>query len=237
MTSIRGEKMDELIKALTKHLKEGTDTAEISKILAGKVVSEVKDKDGAAAFIKANPQLLSAYDAGITAAVQSHDTKFTAEKMPGLIEAERKKMRDELTKELNPKETPEQKQIRELQASIDTMTAKDKKTELKDLLRLKAKEIGYDVSTADRFAVYGDKAMETMEAEQKIFKASVDSQIEAEIKKRFGDTQPNKGKVIDTKTARDRLIAQYDEMEKSDNPDKGALMLGLKDQIIKLPKE
>lgn len=229
--------MDELIKALTKHLKEGTDTAEISKILAGKVVSEVKDKDGAAAFIKANPQLLSAYDAGITAAVQSHDTKFTAEKMPGLIEAERKKMRDELTKELNPEETPEQKQIREMSETIDKMTANDTESKLKDALRLKAKEIGYDVSMADRFAVYGDKAVDMMEIEKKFLDTTINANIETEIKKRFGDTQPNKGKVIDTKTARDGLIAQYDEMEKSDNPDKGALMLGLKDQIIKLPKE
>jgi len=229
--------MDELIKALTKHLKEGTDTAEISKILAGKVVSEVKDKDGAAAFIKANPQLLSAYDAGITAAVQSHDTKFTAEKMPGLIEAERKKMRDELTKELNPEETPEQKQIREMSETIDKMTANDTESKLKDALRLKAKEIGYDVSMADRFAVYGDKAVDMMEIEKKFLDTTINANIETEIKKRFGDIQPNKGKVIDTKTARDGLIAQYDEMEKSDNPDKGALMLGLKDQIIKLPKE
>lgn len=134
-------------------------------------------------FIKRNFQ--SQFDQAVTAAVKTHDEKFTAEKLPGLLKAEGDKVR----KEINPDETPEQKRIKDLETRIADSDAKTADNEIKAQLRAKAKELKSSVD-ADRYSVYGDKALEYLEADITAQNALLE-QAKAEAKKEvYGGTPP-----------------------------------------------
>lgn len=202
--------MDKLVDWVKANAKEGVNVSDFEALAKGRVMPELADKDAAIKFARSHPVLNSALDASIMAAVQTHDSKFTAEKLPEI----EKGLREKLMLELNPKETPEQKKIRELSEALDGMKRKDAETALKDALRAKAKEIGYDVTLADRFAVYGDKASDMMLAEHELLQAKIKEQVEAEIKRRYGDIkQPSSGKPDQSNT---KPRAEIDAMSPMD---------------------
>lgn len=69
----------------------------------------------------------SLFDARVNSAVITHDEKFTKEKLPSLIEAEREKIK----KELDVKETPEQKTLREQSERITRLENDNKRKDIK----------------------------------------------------------------------------------------------------------
>jgi len=69
----------------------------------------------------------SLFDSRVNSAVKTHDEKFTKEKLPGLIEAERELIR----KELAVKETPEQKTLREQSERITKLENDNKRKDIK----------------------------------------------------------------------------------------------------------
>ena len=69
----------------------------------------------------------SRFDARVNSAVKTHDEKFAKEKLPSLIETEREKIR----KELDVKETPEQKMLREQTERIDKLEKDNQRKDIK----------------------------------------------------------------------------------------------------------
>jgi len=165
------------------------DTAKI-KELDGLVkdldpLANIKTKEDALNFIDRNSLFKSGLDSAISKAVLSHDEKFTADKLPELLKAEREKA----IKEANPEETPEQKANRELKDRLDAYEAKDKTNELKDSLRLKAKEIGFD-GDIERYSFLGDKALEYLVSDHEAIVSKIDSAIESTKKEFYGKSVP-----------------------------------------------
>lgn len=230
--------MDKALKWVKDNVKDGVDTAEFEKMLSGSFVPADMKKDDALKFIRENAALNSAHDAAILQAIKTHDEKFESEKLPKIIKAKEKELREQINKELNPEETPEQKQIRELREQLEGMAKEKANVELKDSLRAKAKELGFDMSKAERYYVYGDKALDVLQEDAEWFKTQINTETEAQIKARFGDNPtPTGGKSTPPAGQRDQLIAQYNEIEASNDPNKGAKLIALKDQIAKLPKQ
>lgn len=144
-------------------------------------------KDKAFDFMRNTDVLRSALDAEVSRAVEANRRKFDEEKLPEL----RKSMRDDILKEINPTETPEQKRLRELEDQLKERDNRERLYQVKEKLRAKAKEIGFDEDLAERFAL-----MQTDSPEEELatFAERVNSQAqkiaEAEIAQRWPSKQP-----------------------------------------------
>lgn len=158
-------------------------------------LANIKTKEDALNFIDRNNLFKSGLDSAISKAVASHDEKFTADKLPDLLKAEREKA----IKEANPEETPEQKRIRELEEIVKASGNKDKLNELKDSLRAKAKEIGYEGNIERYSRLSGEQAIDLLvsdhEAESKRF-ADYKETLQKEVYK--GNPPPVKGEEENT---------------------------------------
>jgi acyl-homoserine lactone acylase PvdQ len=102
----------------------------------------------------------------------------------------RKSLRDDIMKELNPEETPEQKQIRELM-EYKAATEKEKQiNERKSALRNVAKEIEFDPIKAERYVAYGDKAEEYMKQDAEWLKSSIAAALDGKVKETYDTKTP-----------------------------------------------
>lgn len=149
-------------------------------------LGSIQDAEQAVEFIRSNEKLKRGYDKIAQQAVESHKRKFEEEKLPELQKA----WKDELRKELNPEETPEQKRLRELEEQLQQRDAKEASYKLKDKLRAKAKELSFDEELAERFV---NMQSDDPETELETFAARMQEQVkamaEAEVNKRW----PTKG--------------------------------------------
>ncbi len=168
---------------------DGIDMSEVEKLEKDlDPLSGITTPDQALDFMGRNPLFEKGLKKHETQAIEKHDEKYAKEKLPGLLKEEREKA----IKEANPKETPEQKRIRELE---DNATARDKIDAAKDLkieLGAKAKEIGY-TRDIDMFMHLGDKAIETMEAYHLKNTEYLTAEKEKMQKEIYGDNPPPKG--------------------------------------------
>lgn len=144
-------------------------------------------KDRALDFMRNTDVLRSALDAEVSRAVEANRRKFDEEKLPEL----RKSMRDDILKEINPTETPEQKRLRELEDQLKERDNRERLYQVKEKLRAKAKELGFDEDLAERFALM---QTDSPEDELATFAERVKSQAqkiaEAEIAQRWPSKQP-----------------------------------------------
>lgn len=170
------EKVIEWIKA---NAAEGADIAELEAMLPNtEAILQV-------------PEIRSALDSAVSKAVQSHDKRFTDEKLPTLLDEERAKIRAEL----NPEETAEQKRIRELEERLQKADRERETRERRDKLRKKASElgiseIGLTPDDVETFVAFGDDAETTLEAYVGRTKEAMTSQLDNLLKERFGDNAP-----------------------------------------------
>ena len=178
--------MEELLKLIKANLKEGADFAAIETLVKGNnPLAGVKTVEEAKELIAKTDLLRSANDSLVSIAVKSHDDKFTAEKLPELLKAEGEKIR----KEINPKETPEQKTNREQKERIDVLEGNAKRSELKTSLLNQATEIGY-TGDVELFVGFGDKASDMLKDEAKRYKTDFDNALSDRIKEQFPDVKP-----------------------------------------------
>ena len=112
----------------------------------------------------------SSFDSAVGSAVTKHDQKFMKEKFPTLLEEEIKK-RD--TSNL----TPEQIQLKELQAQLDAMKAEKEQAELLNANVRKLKENGLNTDLA-RF-IKEDSDID-------FFKNLINDSVKAEVKNKLG---------------------------------------------------
>lgn len=175
-----------LIDEIKKIAKDDADLSRIEGLIGDlDPLKNLKTAEDAIAFIERNPVFRKALDSETSKRVENALTKFQADKMPGIIE-------DRLADAKNPKETPEQKALREMQVEMKAM--KDEKALLvrKDALRTKAKELGLDEDIAENLAGFGDGAFETIEFLGAKFKGKVSTEVETQMKNRLGDQAPKK---------------------------------------------
>ena len=179
--------MEELLKLIKANMKEGADIAAIQKLAEGlNPLAGVKTVEEAKVLIAKTDLLRSANDSLVSIAVKSHDDKFTAEKLPELLKAEGEKIR----KEINPKETDEQKKIREQGEEIQKLKDDGSKATLKTALTAQAAELGYK-GNVNLFLGYEPKeAGKLLKADFDLFKTSVDERVSSDIKKLYGDIKP-----------------------------------------------
>jgi hypothetical protein len=200
---------EELAKLIKANMKEGADITAIEKLAKGlNPLDGITNVEEAKALIEKTTLLKSANDSLVSIAVKSHDDKFTADKLPGIIKEEREKVE----KELNPTMTKEQKTIKEQQDRIDALESTGKRSTLKTALQAKAKELGYG-GDVELFVGLGDKAEGLLIAEAKRYKTDFDTGLSAKIKEQFGDTKPKTSQVDPAKQMK---RSDYEAMNPND---------------------
>jgi len=213
----------DIIEWIKANVKEGANVAEAEELVKDlDPLKNITTAESALAFIDRNSVFKSALDAETSRRVLKHDEKFQAEKLPEILKAERGK----LEKELNPDLTPEQKRIAELEEWQQDQLLTTGENQLKESLRAKAKEIGYDPLRAETLYIYGDNALKMLEEEKGYFDSKLKTELEAEIKTRFAPNVPDRGT---RETAAD-LQTQYDEAIKAGEGSKAFM---LKEQLAK----
>ena len=134
----------------------------------------------------ANNEIVKAYftsqlDSGISKAVNSHDQKFMKDKFPKLLE-------EEVQKRLNADLTPEQKQIKEMQAQLDAMKAEKERAELLNANSKKLKEQGLNTDLAKYI---------NSDEDITFFKEFIDSSVHAGVKAKL--VESNYKPLVDVK--------------------------------------
>lgn len=112
----------------------------------------------------------SSFDSAVGSAVTKHDQKFMKEKFPTLLEEEIKK-RD--TSNL----TPEQVQLKELQAQLDAMKAEKEQAELLNANSKKLKEQGLNTDLAKYIKTDDDIVF---------FKSLINDSVKTQIQQKLG---------------------------------------------------
>ena len=112
----------------------------------------------------------SSFDSAVGSAVTKHDQKFMKEKFPTLLEEEIKK-RD--TSNL----TPEQVQLKELQAQLDAMKAEKEQAELLNANSKKLKEQGLNTDLAKYIKTDDDIVF---------FKSLINDSVQEKVKNKLG---------------------------------------------------
>lgn len=129
--------------------------ADVTAALSG--VIKITSKADAEKLIAENLFVKSAYDAGISRAVMSHDERFTAEKLPKLVE-------DEISKR-NPPKDPRDVKIAELERKM--LDAERAALTEKQIARAvaKASELGIPAELARKYIGDSDEKTDAMIAE------------------------------------------------------------------------
>lgn len=175
------EQLTEWVKA---NAREGANVAEFEEMTSK--LSLPKTKEEAWNFITKNQTFKSAVDAEVSRATLAHDEKFKATKLPDI----EKQLRDQIAKELNPEETPQDKKIRELSEKLEAKERSEKMATIKSLLMKKASEKGFDPELAAELAIFGDDAEAKLEYFYEKYNSAVNKRVDEETKKRFGSNQP-----------------------------------------------
>ena len=145
------------------------DFAKSSEIDVKKLtIDDYKNMLANNAVIKAYYQ--SSFDSAVGSAVTKHDEKFKREKLPGIIE-------DAIKAKANEGLSPEQIQLRELQAQLDAMKAEKEQAELLNSNVRKLKEVGLNTDLA-RF-IKEDSDID-------FFKNLINDSVKAEVKNKLG---------------------------------------------------
>lgn len=171
----------EWIKA---NAREGANIAEAEEMLASSKMPETKEE--AWNFIQKTPAFKSAMDAEVSRATAKHDENFMVNKFPEILKAERNK----LMKELNPEETPERKELREIREELAKEKA-EKAFELRrNALIKKATEKGFDPELAAELAVFGEDAETKLDVFVEKFSKNVNNKYEQTVKEKMGNSAP-----------------------------------------------
>ena len=145
------------------------DFAKSSQIDVKKLtIDDYKNMLANNAVIKAYYQ--SSFDSAVGSAVTKHDEKFKREKLPGIIE-------DAIKAKANEGLSPEQIQLRELQAQLDAMKAEKEQAELLNANVRKLKEVGLNTDLA-RF-IKEDSDID-------FFKNLINDSVKTEVKQKLG---------------------------------------------------
>ena len=177
----------ELVGWAKAHAKEDANVAEFEELVSKAAPPD--DAKQAIDYIRAIPSLRSAYDAALNTEYNRAVKKYEEEKLP----EKEKELRESIRKELNPTETEDQKQIRELREKLEAKEKAEALTERKEALRARAKEYGVDPDIAADFALYGDDGETYLKRHAEWHKKELDAVKEQSSKAAFGNRTPSNG--------------------------------------------
>ena len=127
--------------------------------------------------------------------------EYNTNTLPGI----KKKVKDDVILELQPEETELEKRLKALEKSNSEKDLQIALTGKKELLRIKAKELGSDISRADRYSVYGDDAEKYLEEDFNYMTETINTAIDEKIKGSYTKNEPkaneNKKDDFDLRTA------------------------------------
>lgn len=175
---------DKILAWAKANAKADANVAEFEELI--KAISLPDTKEKAWDFIQKTPAFKSALDAEISRATAVHDENFKAKKLPELIAAERER----LAKELNPEETKEQKELREIREELARAKSEKLMTEKREALRKLATEKSFDPELAAELAVYGEEAEAKLDFFAERFKGQVDAKYEETARLKLGEGKP-----------------------------------------------
>jgi len=199
--------------------KDGADLTGVMGQIEGLNPLNGLTKETAFDFIKSNQMLISAFDSEVSKSVNSGVENFKAKGMQEILKEKEAAIRAEI----NPKETPEQKEIRELKEWKNQSLNDQKMSALKDELSLKAKELDFDTIKAKDFAVWGEDAISKLEEYAEWQNETLNTRLSSKIKDKYNTVQP---KVTDLAPA--DIDTRIKEARASGNND-----LALKLQMLK----
>lgn len=172
------------IKAIAK---DGADLSAIEGQIAKlNPLSGLQSKEEAWEVIKSNPYMLSAFDSEQSKRAEKVLDNFRNGKMKEEMSEVEKRIRAEL----NPEESDADKQLREVREQLKAMQQEKELSLLQDQLSNKAKEMGFDPIRARSFAVYGEKAFDTLEDFAKWQNGIIEERLSSELKGNFTQRQP-----------------------------------------------
>lgn len=163
----------------------------------------IRSKEDAERLAREHPHLKSAFDAGISRAVASHDERFVAEKLPGLVDSELAKR--------NPPKDPRDIELAKMRQDMEAMKRESVLKEQRALAVKLAAEKKIPLDLVDRFV--GDTDEATKDSIERLSGALLPwaEQMANEIvKSRVGNNgTPPKGGSPDHKAT---LQKQYNEL-------------------------
>lgn len=174
----------ELVGWAKAHAKDDANVAAFEELVYKAAPPD--DAKQAVEYIRGIPSLRSAFDAALNREFDRATEKYEKEKLP----EKEKQLRESIRKELNPDESPEQKQIRELREKLESKERAEAIAEKKEALRAKAKEFGYDPDLAADYAHFGDHAEDILKRHAEMHKKELDAVKEQSAKAVFGNKPP-----------------------------------------------
>lgn len=127
--------MDDLLQFVPEDQREQFSQAAKSYVKA--------DPDTLTDFIKGDQRL---FDKIMQKPLETREQNLREKEFPKLLEQRLKEERENLMKELNPEETPEQKRLRELEQKLADKERKETEYERRKELRTKYKDVAPDVA-------------------------------------------------------------------------------------------
>ena len=132
--------------------KEDADLSEIESKLGSYINTSELTKDNFIDVAKQHPSLMSAFDSEVSKRVAKGVENFKERDMVELL----KSREEEIRAEINPKETPEQKELREVREELASIRNEKKLTARQDELSIIAKDLGFEPILARRLASLPD---------------------------------------------------------------------------------
>lgn len=179
--------MKEILEKIKAIAKDGSNVAEIEEALSKYAIPT--DEKAAIRFILDNKALNSVYQAELSRKNEDYRKRYSDETRPTL----EKEIRDAVMKELNPEETKEQKELREIREELARAKAEKLITERREALRKLATEKSFDPELAAELAVYGDEAEAKLDFFAERFKGQVDAKYEETARQKLGEGKPPAG--------------------------------------------
>lgn len=200
---------EKLVEWAKNNAREGSNLAEFEEMVSQFKLPETPE--GAWDFIQKNQPFKRLYDSELSKKNAEYDKRFQEIKLPEI----EKQMRDRLAAELNPKETPEQKTIRELKERLDAKERDEKRATTRAALMKKASEKGFIPDLAAELADL-DGADERLDKFMDAWDSAIKTKLDEMAKAKFGGS-PTPAKGGQMPTSAEALAAKYNEALKSGN--------------------
>jgi hypothetical protein len=183
--------------------------ADVTTAISG--VVKVSSREDAEKALRENQHFKSAFDAGISKAVASHDERFIAEKLPTLIE-------QEVAKKNPPKDARDQK-IADLEKKFAESEKRANSEKQIALAISEAAKLGIPAELAKRFIGESDESTQASIAELfGVLKPWKEEAVKAEVLGRVGNMgTPPKGGAMQKE--KDALMTQYNQLIKDGKRD------------------
>lgn len=196
---------DEIVAMIPEASREAVK-AELSALV------RIDSREAAERLAKEHPHVKSALDAEISRAAATVEARVLKDKLPAAVEAELKKR--------NPEKDPLRIELDTLKAEREAEKAELKREKLKALATKLAADEGIPVDDIERFIdADEDATASTVKAYAKRVKSWRDSQIEVELKKRFGNQQAPKA---GSAAPEPDMVRQYNALMQAGRTDEAA---------------